>query len=330
MYKRQSMSTYALGSSVPITVAEAPFNDPDADVVLCTADNVHFWVYKVLLSLASPVFKDMFRLPQPSQSQPGSTDESGRPIISVAENRDTIEMMLRFCYPSVDSVTLDNLEDIQTMLAVMTKYDMQDGVTRVERQLAVPAFVVKEPLRVFAISYRYRLADTARLAMKASIRHLLTSGLDSSELDHIPASGLSQYLKYRRRCVVEIARVIDFDSPSSIWSSFPWQGYDRCGCSIVSIGSYDWRSWFFDSVRSIVNALMNRPCPVLLKPTLWESSLDKACGRCYAARHDFSEFVTKVLTPKVVKTISEVITISCYLPMLSDIPHRSHWISSSE
>ena len=322
------MSTNA---SVLFTIADPPFDDPDADVVLCTADNVHFWVYKLLLSLASPVFKDMFRLPQPSTSEPGSTDESGRPIIPVAENRNTIEMMLRFCHPSVNSATLDNLEDIQAMLAVMTKYDMQDGVARVQRQLSAPVFVTKEPLRVFAISYRYRLADTARLAMKASIRHTITSGLDSPELDHIPASGFCQYLKYRKGCVVEIGDVLDPASPSSIWSRFSWHRYGRCGCSIVSIGSYDWRSWFFDSVQSIANALMARPCPEVLKPNLWSSSLDKACGLCSdRARRDFPEFVTDVLTPKVEKTISEVITISFYLPMLFDVPHRSHWFSISE
>jgi hypothetical protein len=324
------MSTNALRSSVLFTIADPPFNDPDADVVLCTADNVHFRVYKLLLSLASPVFKDMFRLPQPSRSEPGSTDESGRPIIPVAENRNTTEMMLRFCYPSTGSVTLDNFEDIQAVLAVMTKYDMQDGVARVQSQLADSDLVTEEPLRVFAISYRYRLADTARLAMKASIHHTLISGLDSSELDHIPASGLSQYLKYRTQCAVEIARVVRVSSPSSIWSSFPWKRYGRCGCSIVSIGSYDWRSWFHDCVRSITDALISRPYPEVLKPTLWDSSLRKACGLCYRAHSDVSEFVTKVLTPKVEKTISEVITISCYLPMLSDVPHRSHWISSSE
>ncbi|KAI0255963.1 hypothetical protein BJV78DRAFT_1113987, partial [Lactifluus subvellereus] len=42
-----------------------PFDDADADIILRSSDQVNFHVYKVILSVASPFFKDMFSLPQP-------------------------------------------------------------------------------------------------------------------------------------------------------------------------------------------------------------------------------------------------------------------------
>ncbi|KAI0069763.1 hypothetical protein K474DRAFT_1609097 [Panus rudis PR-1116 ss-1] len=47
------------------TVAEAPFDDVDADVVLRSCDCIDFLVSKVILKVVSPFFTDMFALPQP-------------------------------------------------------------------------------------------------------------------------------------------------------------------------------------------------------------------------------------------------------------------------
>src|SRR5882762_6419961 len=50
--------------------AKPPFHDPtNADIILRSCDNHDFYVYKLILSLASPVFKVMFGLPQPTQSK---------------------------------------------------------------------------------------------------------------------------------------------------------------------------------------------------------------------------------------------------------------------
>lgn len=53
-----------------LSIAQAPFNDPDkaADIILRSGDNVDFYVYRIVLSLASPFFKYMFSLPQAAQT----------------------------------------------------------------------------------------------------------------------------------------------------------------------------------------------------------------------------------------------------------------------
>lgn len=54
-----------------LTIASPPFDDPEADIILRSSDNVDFHVYKFLLSLVSPVFKSMFALPQISLEEGG-------------------------------------------------------------------------------------------------------------------------------------------------------------------------------------------------------------------------------------------------------------------
>ncbi|KAI0642193.1 hypothetical protein C8Q79DRAFT_984553 [Trametes meyenii] len=55
------------------------FVEPSADIVFCSSNKIHFKLHKILLSLASPFFTDMFNLPQPTLSTshaPGPIDES--------------------------------------------------------------------------------------------------------------------------------------------------------------------------------------------------------------------------------------------------------------
>ena len=55
-----------LNDSVQVSATEStvtdPFDDPNADVILRSRDNVDFRTFKLMLSLASEFFKDMFSL----------------------------------------------------------------------------------------------------------------------------------------------------------------------------------------------------------------------------------------------------------------------------
>ncbi|KAH9992394.1 hypothetical protein BJV77DRAFT_1109915 [Russula vinacea] len=50
--------------------AQAPFDDAQADVILQSSDQVHFQVFKNILSLASPIFADTFSFPSPPSKPP--------------------------------------------------------------------------------------------------------------------------------------------------------------------------------------------------------------------------------------------------------------------
>ncbi|TFY76282.1 hypothetical protein EWM64_g7730 [Hericium alpestre] len=52
-------------SSTEPVMAGAPYLDDDADIVMRSSDGVHFHVHKNFLSKCSPIFADLFSLPQP-------------------------------------------------------------------------------------------------------------------------------------------------------------------------------------------------------------------------------------------------------------------------
>jgi hypothetical protein len=65
--------------------AKLPFHHPDGDIIIRSSDGLHFCMMKLLLSLTSPIFKDMFSLPQ-------SADDNineflhGLPIVDLTES----------------------------------------------------------------------------------------------------------------------------------------------------------------------------------------------------------------------------------------------------
>ncbi|KAI5988235.1 hypothetical protein F5J12DRAFT_786925 [Pisolithus orientalis] len=94
---------YDVSSAVPGAEASWPFDDPNAEVILRSSDNVHFRVFKGSLALASPVFKDMFTL--------GA---------SVHETGTVLDMLLRLIYP-LTTPELDSVDDIKTLVATVVK-----------------------------------------------------------------------------------------------------------------------------------------------------------------------------------------------------------------
>ena len=67
--------------------ATAPFDHAKADIVLRSSDNVDFRVFKLFLSLASPVFETLFDIPQPVEE---SEDQEIRDEIGRASCRERV------------------------------------------------------------------------------------------------------------------------------------------------------------------------------------------------------------------------------------------------
>jgi hypothetical protein len=80
-------------------VAGAPFNLPSADVAFQTADNVLFHLHKVILSIASPFFADMFSLAQPPPGPDEMPLSLDRDPIRITEDSQTFDRLLRMLYP---------------------------------------------------------------------------------------------------------------------------------------------------------------------------------------------------------------------------------------
>lgn len=172
-----------------ITTAGSPFDDPRADVILRTCDNVDFRVFKLFLSFASPFFNDMFALPQTTEGENANETKETLPLITVAEDSKALSRLLPFCYPLAIQEA-DTLEDIQGLLEAAIKYSVERAEANARKWLMGSTFVEKDPVRVFAIACRHGLQDEAKKAARLTWTRKILEQTVGPELDYITGTQL--------------------------------------------------------------------------------------------------------------------------------------------
>ena len=143
MVPKISNTAEAESAAVPLSTV---FCADDADVVIRAAGTLDFRAHKFILSLVSPIFKDMFTVPQPPTGTPGTL-----PQVDVDESAETWENILRTIYP-MPHPTIDNIHDLKSLLFAAKKYEMQPLVDVHKNGLGNPTFVQDVPLRLYAIA----------------------------------------------------------------------------------------------------------------------------------------------------------------------------------
>ena len=89
---------------------------PDADVILRASGGKEFHAHKLILSLASPVFRDMFSIPQPPDGS------SQIPIVDIGDPPEALEIFLQVIYPFCNP-PIDDVEAVASLLRLADKYD---------------------------------------------------------------------------------------------------------------------------------------------------------------------------------------------------------------
>jgi len=219
-------------SRLAITDAGAPFDNPAADVILRSADNVDFRIFKLLVSLASPFFKDMFALPQTLEGTNSNEMKDGLPVVQMAEEKKTLEVLLLMCYPmaAVDAPTLD---DTHALLEAARKYNMEGAEKRVRRWLVGPRFLETEPIRVFVIACLFELPEEAKVAARATMTLSIIKGSYMPELEFLTAGKLFHLLQYHEKCIGAVKEVVT--NLSWVYStSYPWSQCTTCKLRVIS------------------------------------------------------------------------------------------------
>lgn len=187
----QSVTMQALANYHPFT------NPASGDVIICTPDQTRFYVHRVIIANASPVFADMFSFPQPISN-------GEKPVVDVTESDKVWHLLLEFCYLRTDEPSLP-LHDILGLLEAARKYRMAAITAWMRRTLSRPENAELQALRTYAIACAYYLPDVARLAARGylSVNLRLPSPVGhkkATELDFISATQYARLLDYHRRC----------------------------------------------------------------------------------------------------------------------------------
>ncbi|KAI0794286.1 hypothetical protein C8Q74DRAFT_1445716 [Fomes fomentarius] len=190
---------------------QEPFVYSDADIVFRSSDGMNFKVHKIVLSLASVFFQDMFRLPQstPSTSIPAgssidpslgcaSTDCSdsvdGLPIVQCTETGTILDNLFRLTYPIRDP-TFSGIEDIRPTLEAAMKFDMPQAIYILRRELS--SCIPTAPLRVYAIACLLELREEAQNAA-AEVLKQHAGDTYVEEMEEITAGAYQRLLNYSR------------------------------------------------------------------------------------------------------------------------------------
>jgi len=173
-------------------LAKSPFDDAKADIVLQSNDGVHFRVFKLILSLASPIFADMFSIPLPSSQQSSNEIQ----VVVLSEHSTALDVVLRHLYPvrTPDAVTL---RDASVLAEFAHKYQ----VDALEKFIAhyLMENVKQDPVGVYAIAARYGYKDMGAKAAQSCLR-LPFSRLKSPNVRCATAELHAELLGYHVAC----------------------------------------------------------------------------------------------------------------------------------
>ena len=169
-------------------VAPYPFDSPSADIILFTPNLTEFHVLSSILSIASPVFRDMFSLPQ--QQDNGGAPNAAQHAIHVTEDSSSLDRLLRLCYPT-SKPPLDVLDDIVLVLDAAMKYHMEWMIPILTKELK--AAIPQNPVKAWAVASHADVAseDIAREAASAILANVRSRAHEGSAEPGTPASHLT-------------------------------------------------------------------------------------------------------------------------------------------
>jgi hypothetical protein len=289
-----------------------PFDNTSADVILRSSDGIDFHVHRLVLSLASSVFKDMFTFPQPNS-------EPAVPTVPVSESAVVLDMALRFWYPGAEPPVVQTLDELrQTLEALVMKYDMQFVVPVAKKELR--AYLENDPVAVFAIACRLEWEDIALEAARESLRLPLRS-FDSArpgQLKYMTADTYHTLLQYHSEC----AKVAASATSSLQWATYldiPGSECSNWTDPTVCPRTGHWTfahstmapltAWFASYLNGATDVLSTAPFARLDSSELLALPITKM-GSCSSCRVDGFSGLMKFLTTLKTKIAGDIEAVS--------------------
>ncbi|KAH9848046.1 hypothetical protein C2E23DRAFT_889491 [Lenzites betulinus] len=168
------------------------FDPATGDLIICTSNEVKFYVDKQILANVSSVFANIFSLPS-------SFPDGGKPVFGVLESSTVWNLILQYSYLLLEEPLLP-IKRIRSVLAAAEKYGMPRITAWMRRTLLRPVYHGgAHALRTYALARAYDFPDVARLAAKGC----LAISADDDKFEDLQPLTAQQYknlLDYRRRC----------------------------------------------------------------------------------------------------------------------------------
>jgi hypothetical protein len=152
---------------------------------------MNFHVFNIILSLASPIFADMFKTSYPAFG-------CKLPIVTISEDSETLDLALRHLYP-VKSPTSTGVElrDARILAEFARKY-REEGLDVVIWCYVTDA-IETDPVGAYAIAVTYGHKGIGARAARSTLKHPI-SRLQSPHLQFTTAELYEQLIQYHTAC----------------------------------------------------------------------------------------------------------------------------------
>ena len=187
MTSKEPKLTDTKPTAVPLS---SDFCADDADVIIRAAGAFDFRVHKCILSLISPVFKDMFTIPQPPTDTPGTL-----PRVDVTESPGTWEIILRTIYPMPTPV-IGSIDDLESLLLAAKKYEMRFVVDSHEYRFMDRGFMQEDPLRLYAIACACGVEDWAKYVARNAENLAVTRRSNAGSLEGLTIASYHRLISF--------------------------------------------------------------------------------------------------------------------------------------
>ena len=200
------------------------FTTSDGDIILRAGqepDSKHdFRAHKFILSLASPVFKDMPTFPQPPDQN--WVEQPDISIVNVPDPPKVLDIVLRFIYPGVEPPQIPDLSTLSALLSTADKYN----ITSIHPVLgdALKTFLPMYPFGVYVLACRFGFVAEAREAAKVSNTESIIHRALDEVVQHISSTDVLRFSRFvqEREC----------EGRSKIQELLSWWHIDqRASCS---------------------------------------------------------------------------------------------------
>ena len=155
----------------------------DGDIILRTPRSKGFRVRKTVLSVASPVLRELVAdVPKPS---PEDVEKGMLPEVDVEDSAEDLDLFLRLIYPTVLPPKFEDFDTLSRALTIVQRYKA-DGVQGLLRPLLTSHhFLTSDPVRAYATACRFGFKEEAEVAIPLAGSTDFTNAIRPEDLRNI-------------------------------------------------------------------------------------------------------------------------------------------------
>ncbi len=197
---------------------------PNADVILQSSDLVNFRVHSSVLVASSPLFRDMFTLPQPQDGTRPAPYEL--PVVHLSEDAEVLNSLFSTLYPVPPEIP-HSRDNILALLAAAKKYDMDAAQSAIRMEINRKGLLsstnAAEVFQVYAVACNKGLIPEMESSARLSLAYPLTFESLGDALQSFEGWALRDLANFRRHSIRTFASNLKIflecrSGPSKIWA----------------------------------------------------------------------------------------------------------------